>query len=63
VILSYSDFNLNKMQNPYVKIYGSNEFLEFKCPQCDSKNVVMSFDENYFDVCECHDCGFGKEKC
>ncbi|MBT4135909.1 hypothetical protein HOD75_00925 [archaeon] len=51
------------MQNPYVKIYGSNEFLEFKCPQCDSKNVVMSFDENYFDVCECHDCGFGKEKC
>ncbi|MBR9704956.1 hypothetical protein GOV12_06085 [Candidatus Pacearchaeota archaeon] len=48
-----------KMETRMNNLAGNFEEYEITCPKCDSKNVVISADENgYFGVIECGRCGF-----
>lgn len=48
------------MDNPMTG-NGSVDDLEIKCPRCGSTNVAISADsKGYFEVVECHKCGYVK---
>jgi hypothetical protein len=46
-----------------VKVGGSREQIELRCPKCKTLDVTVYCDvQGYYDVLECNKCGFKKGK-
>jgi|AP95_1055475.scaffolds.fasta_scaffold799409_1 Zn ribbon nucleic-acid-binding protein len=41
---------------------GMSPNLNFFCPKCRSKNVVVRIEEKYVKFDKCHGCGFQREE-
>ena len=52
------------MTSHILKLAGTIEEIDIRCPKCKSNQVIVHIDEEgYYEVLECYKCGFKGKGC
>ena len=57
----FAQSNLKNMANSMARFPETEDEIIINCPRCDSNHVLVSLNQRgYYEVKECHDCGYRK---